>query len=54
MRGLFMNCAYKVIGYLLLSFTAGVVLTYILPTGILAIIEAVLLIAAVILWLTKR
>ena len=49
-----MNCAFRYIGYLILAFTVGVVLTFFLPTGVLAVIEAVILIAAVILWLARR
>ena len=49
--GVQMKCSYKLIGYLVLAFGCGVVLTYLLPIKILVIIETILIIAAGILWL---
>ena len=46
-----MKCSYKLIGYLVLAFGCGIALTYLLPVKILVIIEAVLIIAAGLLWL---
>ncbi|MBQ7161000.1 MAG: hypothetical protein IJR90_04770 [Clostridia bacterium] len=46
-----MKCTTKLIGYLVLAFGCGIVLTYLLPIKLLVIIEAVLIIAAGVLWL---
>ena len=46
-----MKCTYRIIGYLVLAFGCGIVLTYLLPIKLLVIIETVLMIVAGILWL---
>lgn len=54
MEGEIMKCTSKLLGYLVLAFGAGIVLTYFLPAFILVIIEGVIIIGAGILWLIKR
>ena len=49
-----MNCSYKIVGYLVLAFGAGVALTYFLPVTVLVIIETVMIIAAGLLWLLNK
>lgn len=46
MRGL---C--KLLGYLVLAFGAGIILTYFLPCSVLVVIEAIIIIAAGVLYL---
>lgn len=49
-----MRFTCKLVGYLVLAFGVGIIVTYFLPAFILVIIEAAIIIAAGILWLTKR
>lgn len=49
-----MKCSAKLLGYLILAFGAGILLTYFLPAFILVIIEAAIIIGAGLLWLNRR
>ena len=49
-----MKCSIKIIGYIVLAFGAGIVLTYFLPTGVLVVTEAVIIVAAGLLWLFNK
>ncbi|MBQ3099768.1 MAG: hypothetical protein IJC50_02145 [Clostridia bacterium] len=49
-----MKCTAKILGYLVLAFGAGILLTYFLPAFILVIIETAIIIGVGILWLNNR
>lgn len=49
-----MKCTAKLLGYIILAFGAGILLTYFLPAFILVIIESAIIIGAGILWLNNR
>lgn len=49
-----MKCTAKLLGYLVLAFGAGILLTYFLPAFILVIIETAIIIGVGILWLNNR